>query len=186
MFNLLYEVSYSFIAVFFIFFLRESFRNYIFYSLNPNKSTLKQPYIYIDIWSVTFFTLFNVSWGGLLQSHKGRRDTFLTFFLSQLLYLALLLIIYIYLFLNNPEIETFRYNFLHYTCKACYVLFIVNLIPLPPFDASFFYLQNFLQYKPIYFILILFKVILFNLLYLEVINLNWIFYDTFQAILQQL
>ena len=94
----------------------------------------------IDPLALFCLSLTNVSWGNFLQ--KNRKDQWLSFLISQLALLLLILILIFYLKMKMPSKEGYLFLFCNAIIQQSWAVFLVNLIPLPPFDLSFFYMQK--------------------------------------------
>lgn len=116
---------------------REAFRNFLLSRL-AKEETYPAAY-YVDIFSVVSLALTGGGWGGLL--HRKRRDTLLTFSLSQFWLLMLVGLGVLYWYLKKPDAGSYVSFFTLTFVKQCWVLFFINFIPLPPFDAAYFYFQ---------------------------------------------
>ncbi len=95
------------------------------------------PFTRIDLWALFLLSLWGMSWGGLIQ--KGRKETTLTFILAQVWFVLVWLLVFIYYKLNHPIEESYLHYFLQEIMRQAWTLHLVNYLPLPPFDGSFFY-----------------------------------------------
>ena len=104
------------------------------------ESTYTNPLSAIDPLALFCLSLTNVSWGNFLQ--KNRRDHWLSFLISQLVLVVLMLIFIFYLKIKMPPEGKYLYLLCKTIIQQSWFVFLVNLIPLPPFDLSFFYAQR--------------------------------------------
>lgn len=94
----------------------------------------------VDLWSFFLVSLWGFGWGGLVQ--KGRKETMLTFILAQLWFVLIAVIVIIYVKLNHPVEGGYIYLLMHEVLRQAWTLHLINYIPIPPFDASVFYVPN--------------------------------------------
>jgi hypothetical protein len=102
------------------------------------------PFMNFSIISFASLALNGVSAGGLL------RDTampLLRLLHGQLWLLILLAIGIVYTALKGPVIDSFSARFAATFLKQAWALFLINWIPLPPFDAAALYFAPFMQWK---------------------------------------
>lgn len=116
---------------------REAFRNFLLSRLTKDE-TYPAAY-YVDIFAVISLALTGGGWGGLL--HRKRRDFLLTFLLSQVWLILLVGLGVLYWYLKRPDAGSYVSFFTIAFVKQCWVLFFLNFIPIPPFDAAYFYFQ---------------------------------------------
>ncbi|RME92902.1 MAG: hypothetical protein D6767_02185 [Candidatus Hydrogenedentota bacterium] len=134
---------YTLPAAFIIYFSRELIRNKLFSVLGVDE--LKSPFYYMDAFGMLVAAYTGAGWGGLIQ--KERRDNAGTFFVSQLWYVVLFFLAYLYYSMNQNTASAYTKNFLISIMKLCEILFYINWIPFPGLDASFFYTQNKMGFK---------------------------------------
>lgn len=91
----------------------------------------------IDIFGLGVFLLYGVSWGGMLYS--SRKNNMIIFLLNQLFFIFAILVTIVYLILKNPQEGTYVFFFSVKMLQYLVTLFIVNWVPLPPFDAAILY-----------------------------------------------
>lgn len=125
-------ISLTLPAAFLIFYIRETARNAFFRAQGESP---RNPFYYIDAVAMGTLALFGVSWGGII--HRERNETFISYLISQGLYLLITAAIFFYFTLKGIKSDHFVYQLLQYSMKFSWSLFIFNLIPFPPFDASF-------------------------------------------------
>jgi len=138
LFSSLGYLVYTLPAAFLVFLLRETVRSIVYQKIGYRVEY--NPVYYVDIIAVSCLSLFGISWGGII--HEDREDNWITMLIAQLVYLALFFLIFIYLRLNNPSSTSNAFIVLTTMAKQCYVLFIINFLPIVPFDFSFFYMQK--------------------------------------------
>jgi len=100
---------------------------------NQHESLLEK----VDIWALGLLIYAGVSWSGLTK--KGKIPTAFQFALSQIWFIIVALVIFIYYKLKNPEPDSVVLIVIEDILRKCWSLHILAYIPLPPFDASFFY-----------------------------------------------
>ena len=94
----------------------------------------------IDPLALFCLSLVNISWGNFLQ--KERRDHWVSYLIAQLALLLLMLILIFYLKMNKPPKEEYLFLFCNAMIQQSWAVFLFNLVPIPPFDLSFFYMQR--------------------------------------------
>ena len=136
------HLTYTFPAAFLVLLSREWAVNNLMKNQNISYSQgiYANPLSAIDPWALFCLSLTNVSWGNFLQ--KGRKDHWLSFLISQLILVILMLIFIFYLKIKMPPDGKYLYLLCNAIIQQSWVVFLVNLIPLPPFDLSFFYAQR--------------------------------------------
>ena len=157
---------YFLIAGFLIFLLREAFRNYIF--RNTGNSESDNPLSYIDPIGLGLLGLYGLSWGGITSIR--RKDNIVTYIASEVFFLVLMLSAVGYYKIHAPFTIIEWKIFIVSIVKLNWALFILNCVPIPPFDASFFYTQNLGKVNII--IQTVFKVIVVILTVLGYINVD--------------
>jgi len=107
----------------------------------------------IDIWALATFSLWGVAWGGLIR--RERKPFLLLFVLSQLWFIFMMIFGLVYYGLKNPEMGSYVDIFIRRLISGAWTIHLVNYIPIPPFDSSFFYMHK----KRLHKVLIVVKVI---------------------------
>jgi len=170
-------IIHSLPAAFFLFFFRELFRKYVldFFNANAQKEALPILY-YIDSFSLITLSFFGISWGGLLGNF--RKDTIFTFLISQIWFLVYILLLLFLLFLKQSPEGSIFYLIIQDSIKYSWILFILNFLPIPPFDGAFFYMQSFETFTTGRFISFSIKIIFIVLLLFfstQMIHQNFLF-----------
>ncbi|MCB1147427.1 MAG: hypothetical protein KDK38_11530 [Leptospiraceae bacterium] len=130
---------YTIPAAILLMYSHEFFRNFLFKNLSAIESD--QASSWIDPVALAALSFFGVSYSGMCQS--GRKDNFITFLASQVFFPCFILLIALYAYLKQPVSGSYLYSFLQSSISQASALFLWNFIPLPPFDASFFFWQRF-------------------------------------------
>ena len=99
--------------------------------------------VYIEPLALGTLIVTQSCWGGLNQRY--RRDNWLSFLLSQGWLYVLFALSLVYFDVKDLEKETYLYSFIGYVAIMSWATALVNWLPLPPFDASFFYFQPFVN-----------------------------------------
>ena len=135
-------LAYTLPSAFAVLFVKESSRISLTKRLGNyhDKSIYFNPFSSIDPLALFCLSLTNASWGGFVQ--KNRKDHWLGFLISELSLLILMVIIMAYLQIKNPGENSYLYSFCHSIIEQSWFVFIMNALPLPPFDMSFFYMQK--------------------------------------------
>lgn len=129
------EMIYTIPAGFFIYFSRS-----VFHEMLQNRilgEEKEHVWESIDIFALGVFFIYGISWGGMLR--WGKRKSFLLYVFSQFFYLILIALSIIYFQLKNPVEGSYLFYFSIKIVQYLIGLFLLNFIPLPPFDASMLY-----------------------------------------------
>ncbi|MDH5719229.1 MAG: hypothetical protein OEZ13_01280 [Spirochaetia bacterium] len=158
--------------------IREWMRDQLIMSLGEGLSGEKKqkipPFWHIDIFAVCAMGIWGISWGGLLQ--RKERDTPLTFFISQIYYFLFGFVIAVFYHLKVPEEGGYTWHILREMVRQCWILGILNFIPLPPFDASFFYMnKKNKEYALIGFKILVIIFLIFGFLDFEILSEKTVF-----------
>jgi|GEM_PF-1881727 len=100
----------------------------------------KNPLLTFDLWAFVVFIFGGFSWGGLVNREK--RDTAMSFILAQLWFFIIIAIAFVFLHSKGLSKSSYMYVFLIEIMKKSWLLLLVNFLPVPPFDGSFFYAQK--------------------------------------------
>jgi hypothetical protein len=100
----------------------------------------QNPFLTFDLWALMVLVFGGYSWGGLIK--KEKRDTIISFIFAQLWFVIIMIIAFIFLQAKDLSKSSYAYIFLIEIIKKGWMVHMVNYIPLPPFDASFFYAQK--------------------------------------------
>jgi len=100
----------------------------------------KNPFLTFDLWAFVVLAVGGASWGGLIS--KGKKDTLSSFIVAQTWFIIIIIVAFIFLQTKDLNKSKYMYIFLIEIIKKSWVLHWMNYIPLPPFDASFFYAQK--------------------------------------------
>ncbi len=139
MYQDLVPLMISFPAALAVYTGREIFRNYLLHSLTGKRQN--HPLYYLDIWAVGTAALFPLSWGGMV--HRERMDNRLSYLLSQIFFALIVAALFVYFLLKGNHVAGYVYELLRYAMQLSYTLFLINFIPLPPFDASYLFVKLF-------------------------------------------
>lgn len=71
----------------------------------------------------------------------------LRYFYGQLWLIILIIISIIYVLIKGPAVDSFAARFAAVFLSQLWTLFILNLIPIPPFDAAIFYFAPYMQWR---------------------------------------
>lgn len=126
-------------SILIIFLLREGFRNWLFNRITRHE-TGQHAAAFIDPLALGTGILWGISWGGINQ--KNRHDNAITFIFSQLLFYGMILVAVIYYHLKLPADGTYLQMIITYFVIINWNLALVNWLPVPPFDASYFIMQR--------------------------------------------
>ncbi len=156
------DLAYSLPSAFLVLLIKEFTRISFFKKTGTDhsKSIYFNPVSSIDPFALFCLSLTNISWGGLVQ--KNRKDNWLSFLISSLSLLLLMIIIMGYLSLKNPDKTTYLYLLCHSMIKQSWLVFLINCLPIPPFDMSFFYTQKIYMYPINFFFKIIFVTLLLS------------------------
>ena len=102
------------------------------------------PFINFSLISFASLSLNGVAPGGLLRETAM---PLLRLLHGQLWLLILIAIGIIYTALKGPAVDSFSARFAATFLKQAWALFLINWIPLPPFDAAALYFAPFMQWK---------------------------------------
>ena len=111
----------------------------IFYE-SHYRGKVKNPFLSFDLWAFIVLVFSGYSWGGLIT--KEKKDSVISFIIAQLWFVIIAFIAFVFLQTKGLNKNSYMYIFLLELIKACWMLHLVNYIPIPPFDASFFYAQK--------------------------------------------
>lgn len=100
----------------------------------------KNPFLTFDLWAFILVSFWGYSWGGLISRNK--KDTFITFIFAQLWFVMIIILSVIFLHAKDLGKDQYTYMLFIVLIKKSWTLHLVNYIPIPPFDASFFYAQK--------------------------------------------
>ncbi len=139
MYQDLVSLMISFPAALAVYTGREIFRNYLLHSLTGKQQN--HPLYYLDIWAVGTAALFPLSWGGMV--HRERMDNRLSYLLSQMFFAFIAAALFVYFLLKGNQAIGYLYELLRYAMQLSYTLFLINLVPVPPFDASYLLVKLF-------------------------------------------
>lgn len=97
-----------------------------------------------------------IGWGSFLRYRN--KDSFISYLFAQIAFLFLIMATIVYAKLKGLEKGGYSYYFIQTLITTAWVGFFVNWIPLPPFDASYFYLKNLLDIRPVVLFLWVYKI----------------------------
>lgn len=100
----------------------------------------KNPFLTFDLWAFCVLCFGSFSWGGLIN--RGKKDSVISFIFGQLWFVLMIIIAFVFLNAKDLNKTSYMYIFFMEIIKKSWVLHLVNYIPIPPFDASFFYAQR--------------------------------------------
>ena len=173
-FESLGDLIYMMPASALVYITREWFRNFVLSKLNSEENNL--PLAYIDPLALVTLGTFGLSWGGIAT--PDRRDNLASYVASQLWYALAVGLLVLYFHFHGPEPGSFLQMLIIYMIKFCWVLFLLNFIPLPPFDGSFFYMQKIDNGFTFVLISYMTRFIVIFVLLFDVLNVDFLKADT--------
>ncbi|MDH4262102.1 MAG: hypothetical protein OEV78_03550 [Spirochaetia bacterium] len=111
----------------------------IFADVHYTRNT-RNPFLSFDLWGFLVLIFGGYSWGGLIKNEK--RDTIVSFVFAQLWFIVIIVIAAVFLHAKGLSRNSYIFIFLIEIIKMSWIIHLINYIPLPPFDASFFYTQK--------------------------------------------
>lgn len=102
----------------------------------------KEPNVLLntDLWAFSLLCFFGVSWGGIVSDRK--KHNFLIFVIGQLWLIIAIAVSLVFLHAKNLLPTDYMYFLFVDIIKKSWLLHLLNYIPIPPFDLSFFYISN--------------------------------------------
>jgi len=97
------------------------------------------PFLRFDLWAFAMLSYWGVAWGGTIQ--KNRDNNLISFILYQLWFVVIFTVVFLFLKFKQYENVGFTYYMLKEMLRQAWTLHLLNYIPLPPFDGSFFYMR---------------------------------------------
>ncbi len=139
------------------------------YSIQYSHQLSKEkPILSVDPMAVLVLSLTSMSWGGLLIKRKHEIN-WMSYISSQLATLILMCVVLIYLFLKQPHKTSYLFLICHAVVLQSWLVFILNCIPIPPFDIAYFYIDT--EILP--FVSMGSKAILLALFMFGVMDITW-------------
>ncbi|MDH4200359.1 MAG: hypothetical protein OEV66_08280 [Spirochaetia bacterium] len=112
----------------------------IFVETHYSARQTKNPLLTFDVWAFIVLCFSGYSWGGFIV--KNKKDTISSYIFGQLWFIMVMLIAFIFLHAKDISKTSYMYLILIDILKKSWSLHLLNYLPLPPFDASFFYMQK--------------------------------------------
>ncbi|MCS6984958.1 MAG: hypothetical protein NZM25_07550 [Leptospiraceae bacterium] len=137
------ELAYTLPAALLIYLLREAVKNRAL-ALSEGKEE-ENPFISLDLTALAAAVFTQVGWGSFLRYRQ--KHNFLSYGVAQLSFLVVILLVVVYARLKGISPESFTSFFLQTLISMAWAGFVCNLVPIPPFDAAYFYLQPLLELR---------------------------------------